>query len=1247
MNNEKVKIGAIVITLLFLGTALYVPVRSVPIEKNKIENITVDTKSEDSSNSGIEDFAAYWLDRQYIIEPITAPINLNDNDDAGYKKDVGNEISRSMPIYPGEIIDDTQGRGRTGKISSSDKEDWYYFAACNGQQIHITLTPPSGFNFDLGLWDEDENELATSTKTGNAAESIIYTATYLGDLYIRIVYISGTGEGQYSFDVTLNNQNDANTGQDAGDDFSTATLLTPGYYHGYLDMNDAYDWYKFNVNSGQGIHFILQTKFAIYSDFDIELYNPSGSMVYRETYYGEDELLYPADTSGYWQVKIYLFPGWTDIPHPTNWKYYAYGSGPYNLTFKLESSAPNPSDPIPQPQITPIAQTFIIANDPTSSKDEYGYFASIPASNYLADGQRYLSPIIYSGDSTPTAYYDDPTAYGTVDDTTQYLINDWNDYLALYGKTPTQYTVPTEPIQAAADIATKNWQSSTTAVVAIDGSTYQDSTKDVLTRTATLERKIEVTPFNGNDSKINKNFGYELNLWQKWGAISIKVNNLPSATTTADLVNLWPKFIALADDWWPDSAGEPRTDIYYPITKPGIWAAQASSYSVGEQFEITKYGCDRYKIKLSDADQTLKVTVKTTEQSDLLVFLVDPSGNIRAPLVEAWNGATVNPIHVWNGHSDLGFDEFRGWNPAPHTEFSAEVLHPEAGVWTAIVVPRNAVGSSSIKYTITGTVKTLNSKGTDAAMSAANAAVIASQKHLPLLYVSEDSVPAETASAFSALGVTKVIFVERNNIGSAVRSKLPTISTDLKTMKEIVDYIKADASSDNYITITSLRTGVGYAATGAMLAAYHGSPVLRIEEAPGNPAGISDTVEAYFRWDGDYYHGERSNGHIARATAPVPHGFNVTMQMFLYFLTGGKSGSIPPLGMDADKTWFEAIYNGIHNMIQSYNLDKSGQEGYCFVAPRNEITIPVYAALMGNNSYTGGIPGITPAYSSDIIVRNILYPALIYANPNRDVTTMQLMNFPDGGSWKTNDKKTTPVYASRNLKESFSSHNRIFDPHVLWEAHLQRLNDGASVMYYSGHGTGGSGISAQYKKTDYSTYPDQEWWDGWRGYMYDNWKNPRNGGFTWYNPESPNLYDIIHYKYVDQLMENLRSNAIFYMSCTTGDGDGPMVYLDHGAVCWYGNAGTGLCPEADLADDIFFDSTLKEGQMIGPAFSTQVWLHFRDYTTSDPTAMYGVSSLYGGASGGGVTTRQVIYGDPNLIIYSPEWTAPVPINSNI
>jgi hypothetical protein len=640
---------------------------------------------------------------------------------------------------------------------------------------------------------------------------------------------------------------------------------------------------------------------------------------------------------------------------------------------------------------------------------------------------------------------------------------------------------------------------------------------------------------------------------------------------------------------------------------------------------------------VTNADSVINAQLTTTEASDLLVFLIDPQGNLRAPTMPSWNGP-VNPIHVWNGLENPPENPWRVWRPAPHTEFSAEVLHPETGTWTAIVVPRDANGSN-VKYTLNVDVRTVSKDRADATISAANAAVIASLNHYPLLYVNQDSIPAATASAFTALGVTKVIFVERGEIGADVRASLPTVEKDLKTMQEIVDEIKSYPASENYVAATSTKTGDGFFAPAAMLAAYHGAPVIRVEDAPdGDPAAVAQRIHTWQRWDGDFYHGSRSTGHLPQSDAPVEQNkLKVYITLLKFFL--GSNVTVPPYGLDAKRYWNEEMYSKFHNYIVSLGLDNDGQEGYVTVAPRDDITLELHSALMGNNSYAGDIPGDTPAYTNDIVVRNILYPALIYANPGRDITTSQFMNFPDGGTWKTNDGKTSgPILSSRDVKNSFSSHLRTYEGHCLWVAHLQRMNEGASVLYYSGHGTGGSGISGQYVQTEDCNYPDQIWWDAWRGYMFDNWKTSRDNGMVWYNAEPPTLYDIIHYKWVDQLMGNLRSQAVFYMSCTTWDGDGPMIYLDHGAVCGYGNAGTGLCPEADLQDDLFFRDVMIDGEAIGPAFTHQVWLHYRDFTTSDNTSMYGSSSMQ-------VTTIQCIYGDPSLVIYSPEWQTPVPIDA--
>ena len=283
-----------------------------------------------------------------------------------------------------------------------------------------------------------------------------------------------------------------------------------------------------------------------------------------------------------------------------------------------------------------------------------------------------------------------------------------------------------------------------------------------------------------------------------------------------------------------------------------------------------------------------------------------------------------------------------------------------------------------------------------------------------------------------------------------------------------------------------------------------------------------------------------------------------------------------------------------------------------------------------------------------MICREILYPAIIYANPGRDVTTSQLMNFPDGRQHTTNDGERHSVYSSREVKQSFISHGRFYEGHCLWDGLLERYNTGASLCYYSGHGTGGSGISAQYYNIaeafplvtlNHPNLLDKNWWDGWRGYMYDDTdtSTPRTGGWTWYNAQEPNLYDIIHYKYVDGLLENLHSIFDLYMSCTTAAHYGPIIILAHGSALSYGNAGTGLCPQADLMDDNWMRDMCIYGKSPGEAFSSYVWLHQRDYTTLDPTTLYGTSSNQ-------VTNMQVIFGDPTLSLYSPEWTEPTPIS---
>ena len=1225
MNRPKIcKIEAVAITILFFGTMLLVPSFSATSENNVNENNDYLKKINIlESYEGESMYPAIRYDTIYI--PKEEASLAGEQNDIGYNVDVGKEPRRSSYIYVGEPIDNAPGRGRTGYLApdDGDSDDCYKFSVCEGQTIIASLS--SSENYDFELITPDEDVVASG-----------YTATETNWYYIHIFANNGADAGEYIISLTLNGQNDAGTGNDAGDGINQATGITPGSYTGYMSVNDPEDWYSFTTNSGQGIFVTVEPREK--SDYDIHLYNPSGDLVHSAQYYGDDELEYPADVSGTWKIKLDIFPGWDTSKWPDD--YFLYGSGTYELELSIGGSAEAPSSSCSQPEIIPVAQTFIVNDDPTSNKDEYGYLAAIPAANYIDGGKRYVSPIVYQGVDFI------PTWFTTVDQTTQYLVEDWDTYLSRHSLEPAEFTLPSNPVQAAADIATEKWISSDTAVVVVDGSNFEDALKTVVDKDATLSSSPDITRVQPGDLKdIGGSYASPMFIGKQWGAIHLigKGSNF-----AGDTGMITPRYEGVMEDWWPypyDSNGEDG-DTFYPVSLSGLWFPYVTDVSGLDELQIIRYAGDRYKIPIDNTDCSIEVTVTTDNPSNLIVYLIDPNGNVRRPMVPHYNGGEIKPIHQWNGgHWEHDQGEFRAWVIEPHTDFSVEVHNAMEGKWTAIVVPflDKETGDASFNggYHITAKIRTYNPDRIDAALSAANGAVIASMNHAPLLYVTEDSVPSETSNALSQLGATNIIFVNINEVSSANPSGSVT---EYATTQEVINAIKADTNSENFITITSLGTGDGYFAPAAMAAAYHTSPVLNIGEAT-DAYNKLDMLTAWREYAGDYYHGARSVGHLPQ----MDHPFDLKE-----FIQGVLKGEFPHPGFDLKLRWFSAVHSGIHDMISGYNLDKEGQEAFLFVAPRDtDIRDPICRAMTGNKSYAGHIPVETPAFSSAVICRNILYPAIIYANPGKDVTTSQMMNYPDGYQWRANDGKSYPNYASQELKQIMSSRGRFFEGHVIWDNLLERYNAGTSISYYSGHGTGGSGISAQYKniaeqfplaEPRHEHLKDFDWWDGWRGYSYDSkqTKTCRWGGDIGYNAQEPSLYDIIHFKWVDQLFENLHSELEFWSSCTTGEHWGPIVYLSHGSAVWFGCAGSAYGVQDDLHNMWIFNDVLVMGEGIGESQSKYTWMFNRDFTTCDPTTIYGRSSLFQ-LSQGGLTNVKVLYGDPTTTCYSPEWMEPIPL----
>ncbi len=1230
MVKKKIfKFGAAILTLILMGSALIVPNSAQTTTSTSIyldeEMISFD--DEPRTHPPIA-FDTDFTPESEVISSMDAPEYC----DIGYNTD-SQTIQKALlfPVYVGEPVDEKKpGRGRTGYLDAGnkDKEDWFSFFACEGQTMAATVT--GGFNIEF--LDKSANPLGSS-----------FTAEATEKYFVHIY--TAEGVGTYTFDVTLSGQNDADTGVDAGNNINSATPITPGSYTGYMSYADQEDWYSFQVSAGQGI--VIHQKNLEKSDYDIHLYNPSGMKVHSAQYYMEDTLEYPADTAGTWTIQLDMFPGWDASKWPDN--YDLYGSGVYELELSLGGTVQAPPGPVPQRKITPVAQTFIVNDDPNSNKDEYGYIAAVPAANYVEDNERYVSPIVYQGVDTITHWF------GTVDDTTQYLLDDWNTYLARHDVVAEEFIIPSDPIAAAKAIAESNWDSSNTAVVVCDGSSFEDEIIPVVDETATLSSTPEITRLRQGDfMKLGTDSAKIMYIGDQYGAIQMWAKG---ESFSGDTLILTPRYEAVQVDNWPfpsdRTSGGPDIDTWYPITKPGFWIPEITSESGLEELEIIKYAGNRYTVPIDESDASIEVSIETDEPSLLMAFIIDPEANIRKPNLPEWNGGEIQPLYHWNGgHWNHDWDEFRRPIFEPVTEREVAVHNVMAGEWTVVVVPYldhdTGYGEFSGSYDITINVRKYSTDRVNAEMSAANGAVLASLNHAPLLYVTKDTVPADTTNVLTSLGVSKILFV---NIGD-VSSASPSGSvTEYTTMQQVVDAIKESSVSENFITITSVGTGDGYFAPSAMIAAYHGSPVLNIAEAK-EAYNVLDYTTAWREWSGgDYYHGSRTMNHLPQMDHPSELPSPPTwLQVLIYYLTHDKT--LPHAGLDLELTSMTKIHDGIYDLINGYGLDDDGKEVYMFVGPRDtDIRDLATRAFFGNNSYAGHIPLETTAMSSALIVRDVLYPAIIYANPGRGVSTSQMMNFPDPfSSWTTNDGNVyNEIFSARAMKESLSAHGRFFEGHCLWEGLLERYNTGACVSYYSGHGTGGSGISSQWKNINEQyplVEPEREWLkdhtfpDAWRGYMYDDvpTKDVRTGGFTWYNAAEPNLYCLTHFKYVDQLFDNLHSLVDIWMSCTTGSDDGPDIYLEHGAAVWFGNGNTGLCPQEDLLDDWWIHDMMVYGTCIGEAFSNYLWLHQRDYTTQDPTTIYGKSSLQ-------VSNEQMIFGDPTIVPYSPEWVEPVPITT--
>jgi hypothetical protein len=271
------------------------------IDSSSLGGSATDSVEGTASASGYFYVTVYRYSGEGIYSLTITVTGGTTQNDMGTGADAGSSTSAATAI--------SAGTG-TGYIDATDTSDFYKVSVTSGQTVRVSMTPPTGSDFDLALNDTSQSWIDSSTLGGSQTDTVEGTATSSGYFYIGVNSYSGSGI--YSMTVTVTggtSQNDMGSGTDAGNSLSAATAISAGTGTGYVDSTDTYDYYKVSVTSGQTVRVSMIPQTG--SDFDLALYDTNQSSVDSSALGGSqtDSVDGTASASGYFYVHVYRYSG--------------------------------------------------------------------------------------------------------------------------------------------------------------------------------------------------------------------------------------------------------------------------------------------------------------------------------------------------------------------------------------------------------------------------------------------------------------------------------------------------------------------------------------------------------------------------------------------------------------------------------------------------------------------------------------------------------------------------------------------------------------------------------------------------------------------------------------------------------------------------------------------------------------------------------------------------------------------------
>jgi hypothetical protein len=150
--------------------------------------------------------------------------------------------NQASPVSSGRI---------SGKLSDSDKADYFKFEVPSGKILKLDFTPDeAGDPMKISLRDVERHEIWSLDAVGpgvTKSTQLVMNTTSGGAFYIVI----SRGNGRYSLNIATRSQDDAGSGNDAADKVAKAMAIKPDRaYLGELGGFDTEDWYQFEIPPG-------------------------------------------------------------------------------------------------------------------------------------------------------------------------------------------------------------------------------------------------------------------------------------------------------------------------------------------------------------------------------------------------------------------------------------------------------------------------------------------------------------------------------------------------------------------------------------------------------------------------------------------------------------------------------------------------------------------------------------------------------------------------------------------------------------------------------------------------------------------------------------------------------------------------------------------------------------------------------------------------------------------------------------